>query len=196
VCVIMSDPGDDMEDFSMDKWMYELGISDGGKKKLETAEIRDEQSIILLDEITLLTVKLALGDFVKFRRGQVDLRLKLDKPPKLAKDSGLPAKGLEKGDKPEGATPLYSMEQFAAFLAGRPMDAASGSGVTTTSISQPRVDAQVHFLFMVLCQGDLLLLFRPRRMVMGMVGRLRHSVMDMVGRFSNLLRRLVCHRWI
>ena len=69
----MSDNGDDMEEFHMDKWMHDLGLSDGGKKKLETAEIKDEMAITLLDEINLLMVKLAPGDFVKFRRGQVDL---------------------------------------------------------------------------------------------------------------------------
>ena len=123
----MSEEENEMEDFSIDKWIYDLGILESGKKKLETADIKDEQAIILLDEITLLTVKLAPGDFIKFHRGQVDLRIKLDKPPKLVQDSGLPAKH-KAGDvgKPDASVvqPTYTMEQFAAFLAGKPMAAA------------------------------------------------------------------------
>jgi hypothetical protein len=129
----MSDNGDDMEDFHMDKWMHDVGLCVGGKNKLESAEIKDEMAITLLDEITLLTVKLAPGDFVKFRRGQVDLRAKLDKPPKLVSDTGITKQGVDAGT--SGKTPMYSMEQFAAFLSGRPMEAMATSGVT-----QPRME--------------------------------------------------------
>jgi hypothetical protein len=108
----MSEP--EMEEFSFEKWIAELGISAGGCKKLEVAEVRDESAISLMDEITLSTVKLAAGDQVKFRRGQVELRSKMEKVPKLEDTSKAGGSDASKvGGGSQGVT--YTMDQFAAF---------------------------------------------------------------------------------
>ena len=59
-----------MAEFNATEWFTVAGISEGGQKKLLTAEINDEASIEFLDEAILQLVKLAPGDFVKFRRAR------------------------------------------------------------------------------------------------------------------------------
>jgi hypothetical protein len=122
----------EMEEFSFEKWIADLGISAAGCKKLEIAEVRDESAITLMDDITLSTVKLATGDQVKFRRGQLDLRSKLEKTPKLD-DAGAPAVPVPDAkqvcDGTQGV-PTYTMDQFAAFLAGRPLNTSGGPALS------------------------------------------------------------------
>jgi hypothetical protein len=89
-----------MDDFNVDTWMSEAGISEKGRKKLSDAEISDEISIEFMDKETLLSVRLAPGDFVRFSRAQVLLQEARSEIPKLEdQNPRLPiAKKDEKGD--------------------------------------------------------------------------------------------------
>jgi hypothetical protein len=144
--VKMEDPKDkDMDEdkeFSFAQWISLNAISDVGRRKLEMAEIKDEASIMLIDEVTLTTVKLAAGDFVKFKRGQQVLKTKMDKPPPLLESDGV--KRVDSGDATGkvngvpilgqsikstsgvGGQPLYTLDQLAAFLAGTSIGSGEG----------------------------------------------------------------------
>ena len=134
--------GEKEVEFSFAEWISVNAISEPGKRNLGVAEIKDEQAIMLMDSPTLLTVKLAAGDFVKFKRGQQVLMDALDKLPALEKtdsnsvkvgenpgpsgSSG--AKSVDLGS--TGGPPLYTLEQLSAFLAGKTLGADPGISVT------------------------------------------------------------------
>jgi hypothetical protein len=107
-----------MEEFDVTAWMVKAAISIGGQKKLEVAEIKDELSIELLDEVTLASIKLAPGDAIKFRKAQSTWLKAKDVIPTLETDNPTLQ---EAKDKANGVNPgLYTLEQFAKFLAGKP----------------------------------------------------------------------------
>jgi hypothetical protein len=112
-----------MTDFDIDLWFIEARISDGGRKKLLPAEVKDEVVIEELDDDTLLTIKLAPGDYVKFRKAQKLFCKKSDVLPGLLPqnpsiDEAKMAASIE-ASKMSAGTGLYSLDQFASFLAGR-----------------------------------------------------------------------------
>jgi hypothetical protein len=112
-----------MTDFDMDLWFAEAGISDGGRKKLLAAEVKDEVVIEELDDDTLLSIKLAPGDYVKFRRAQKLFCKRFDVIPGLLPQNpsireAKMAASIE-ASKMSANTGLYSLDQFASFLAGK-----------------------------------------------------------------------------
>jgi hypothetical protein len=144
---------DEDEEFSFVDWIASTAISNAGMRKLETAEIKDESAILFMDDVTLLTVKLAAGDYVKFKRAQSELKAHLDKPPGLVNtDSvqGISSNGAAKGGLSTGngavvtgqvlkaAPPTYTLDQLAAFLAGKSLGSETGlqqpSGVLDLNI--------------------------------------------------------------
>jgi hypothetical protein len=148
-----------MDEFDIDIWIAEAGLSDKAKKKLLDAEIGDEVAVRYIDDETLLSVKLSAGDYVRFKRAQTVYNLKcmpgLADKNKTLEDARAAAalKGDGKGSTvsptvspPEdtgatktgmdsGKAPMYTMEQFAAFLSGRPMEA-----MADLSNTQPRME--------------------------------------------------------
>ena len=78
-----------MEEFNATEWFTVAGISEGGQKKLLTAEIKDEASIEYLDEVTLQLVKLAPGDFVKFRKSRDLFAKSKELMPELEEDTSI-----------------------------------------------------------------------------------------------------------
>jgi hypothetical protein len=111
-----------MSDFDMDLWLIEAGISDAGRKKLYAAEVKDEYVIEEMDDETLLSIKLAPGDYLRFRRAQKLFKKKLDILPGLmpqnpSVDEAKMAASLEVPKMPVDG--LYTLDQFASFLAGK-----------------------------------------------------------------------------
>jgi hypothetical protein len=104
------------EEFDLTVWCKEVGISDGGAKKLAAAEVRDDLAICLLESEDSAAIKLAPGDSAKFRFGQQILRKKLDKPPPLEDQQETPVKSPSLTPNSAG---LYTLEQVSAFLAGK-----------------------------------------------------------------------------
>jgi hypothetical protein len=91
------------EAFDITAWCREVGISENGAKKLQTAEVKDELAVSLLESEELASVKLAPGDLGKFRYGQRLLRKKLDTIPELEDIPEIPTLGSLKPNK-DGAT--------------------------------------------------------------------------------------------
>ena len=112
--------GPDMtEAFDITVWCKEVGISENGAKKLQTAEIKDDLAVSLLEAEDIASVKLAPGDLVKFRYAQSLLIKKLDKIPDLVETQDFPT-----SLKPN-AEGLYTLEQVSSFLAERSSSAAA-----------------------------------------------------------------------
>jgi hypothetical protein len=101
------------EVFDITAWCREVGISENGAKKLQTAEVRDDLAVTLLEAEDIASVKLAPGDLVKFRHGQRLLRKKLDTIPALEDIPEFPTLGSLKPNK-DGC---YTLEQVTSFLA-------------------------------------------------------------------------------
>jgi hypothetical protein len=112
-----------MTDFDMDLWFIDAGISDGGRKKLLAAEVKDEVVIEELDDDTLLSIKLAPGDYLRFRRAQKLFCQRFDVLPGLLPQNpsigeAKMAASIDAASK-MSADGLYTLEQFASFLAGK-----------------------------------------------------------------------------
>jgi hypothetical protein len=112
------------EEFDVAAWCKEVGISEGGAKKLLSAEVRDDLAITLLEAEDIAAVKLAPGDLAKFRYGQRLLCKKLDKVPGLEDP---PPTMPQKPSMQPNADGLYTLEQVSAFLASK----------TSPSIQEP-----------------------------------------------------------
>jgi hypothetical protein len=118
-----------MEDFDAKVWMTSAGLSEKGQKKLFDAEISDEVTVRYIDEETLVSLKLAPGDNIRFRRAQDLLVKEHDVLPDLGENTSLKAakeakEAIEAKDAKEAADSLdsgeakYTIDQFAKFLAG------------------------------------------------------------------------------
>jgi hypothetical protein len=105
-----------MTEFSMDSWFAGVGISEAGQKKLLAAEVKDAVVIEELDDTTLLTIKLAAGDYVKFRKAQSVFWKKLEVLPVLEDQNPTIQEAKKAASASSG---LYSLDQFASFLAGK-----------------------------------------------------------------------------
>jgi hypothetical protein len=132
-----------MEDFEIGEWFTAAGISEAGQKKLLTAEIKDEAAIELLDNETLQLVKLAPGDFVKFRKSR-DVFLKAkDSMPGLEDDTSIGRASGETLRKVDTVTeekgPLYSLDQLAKFLAGKPDYESVVSQADKPQVEKPKL---------------------------------------------------------
>jgi hypothetical protein len=129
--------GDKEFDFAV--WCSRTALSDAGAKKLMANLIIDELSISLLDDATLATVKLLPGDLVKFKRGRTLMQESLGLP-ELEVDTGfLPKPGDKTSDAEKGAVKgalkpseagVYTLDQFAQFLAGNAPVKDKGKGVS------------------------------------------------------------------
>jgi hypothetical protein len=119
-----------MSDFEITVWFTEAGISEKGQKLLLSAEVRDEAAIELLDLETLLTIKLAPGDLVKFKKAQALYIQEQDKVPGLvsqnpsvkeaeAAAAAAAASAASSASTASGTKGLYTLDQFADFLAGK-----------------------------------------------------------------------------
>ena len=78
-------------EFDAKIWMCSAGLSEKGQKKLFDAEISDEITVTFIDEETLLSLKLAPGDNIRFRRAQDKLVKDGDSLPDLEDDISLKA---------------------------------------------------------------------------------------------------------
>jgi hypothetical protein len=146
----MSEHGNENEDeveFSITKWYADSHISVAGLKKLQSHEVKDLESLLLMTDRDISSIKLAAADRAKFDKSVSLLRgaEKLPPPPppegdphelsRRHSEQSLPASSSSQGQSQSGDGPpippippipviqasQFSLNEVAAFLAGKPL---------------------------------------------------------------------------
>jgi hypothetical protein len=115
------------EEFGLKLWAAFADISDAGVKKLERCQVSDLNTLLLLQPEDLESIRLSLGDLLRFRAGIAKLHAVHDKLPALAttpsfpiKKEPIPTPGSPSSDatvSPEEK--LYTQKDVEKLLAGR-----------------------------------------------------------------------------
>ena len=63
------------DDFSFDVWLQTLNLNDATISKLQVADIRDVESVLLLSQYDITALKIDIGDRGRFRKAIRKLRL-------------------------------------------------------------------------------------------------------------------------
>ena len=74
------------EDFDVDEWIASKHISEAGEKKLALHEVIDEESLLILSEEDVYSIKLAAADRAKFVLGLKHFRAAKNPPKKLEEE--------------------------------------------------------------------------------------------------------------
>jgi hypothetical protein len=97
---IMSEDSNE-DDFSINEWMSLNGITDAGVKKLETCQINDLRTLLLIGDAEIEQLKLNIGDSLRFKAGIKKLHDLKDTPPELVDQEGIVRKGGKESVKPQ-----------------------------------------------------------------------------------------------
>ena len=111
----MSDHEDD-EQLELREWFSRIRLSDSGVKKLQTNQITDVQTLLLLRECDVEQLKLGLGDSLRFKDGLLSLNLKHKTPPKF--ETGKPDVPIVSSNSTKDL-PVYTQRQVEELLAGK-----------------------------------------------------------------------------
>ena len=112
------------EEFDFKEWIALTRISDAGAKKLEAALINDLETLLLFRESDAESLRLPIGDGLRFRNGLLKLHTVSDIPPKLETDTGFrPIITVD----PDHDEKVYSLRDVEKLLAGKQAVAAGNS---------------------------------------------------------------------
>jgi hypothetical protein len=129
----MSDDGE----FDMLEWINLTKLSESGAKKLDTAQILDLETLLLVREGDIDSLRLSFADALRFREGIARLHAVSDIPPKLVDDTGRPSKVIPEPEKQSGKDEkdqkVYSLRDVERLLAGNKAIEAAGSIVPVSS---------------------------------------------------------------